>query len=169
MGKAVEIEDISDGIVVLRHSSALFLVVADSRLDLVDHAHFMRKGFMRLPSGTSHGSSLLEHLVNLLQAQTLGLRDDEKGEQETQEKCTAPDKEHFDFQIRLRLVHHVGSDHGNNTVPEPVRSSGNGDTFRSDGQRVDLANNYPGSWAPGHGKSGDVEAGEDDKAKAPRI
>jgi len=157
----MEIVEISDGIVVLRHSSALLLVVADSRLDLIDHAHFMRKGVMRLPFGTSQGGSLLEHLVNLLQTQTFGLRDDEKGEQETQEECTAPDEKDFNFQITLRLIDHVGSDYGNDTIPEPIRSSCNGDTLSSDGQRIDFADDYPGSRAPGHGKSCDVEARED--------
>ena len=47
---------------------------------------------------------------------------------------TTPDEEHARSQISFIFVDHVGGNDGNNSVPQPVRGGGKGDTSRSDGQ-----------------------------------
>lgn len=44
---------------------------------LIRHAHLRRKSLVRSPSGAGAWCRLLEHLVNLLQAETFGLGDKE--------------------------------------------------------------------------------------------
>lgn len=140
------------------------LEVADCRLLLINHTHFMSKSVMRLPFGTSHGSRFLKHLVDLLQRQPLGLGNNEKGKHEAQNESAAPDKEDLDCQITLILVHNVWGDDGNDTVPEPVRGRCKSDALGANGEWIDLADDDPRSRTPGGGKGSDVEASEYDQA-----
>ena len=124
-------------------------------------------------------SSLLHHLVDLLQGQTLGLGDEEVGVDKGTGAERAPDEEDLGAQVALVVVYHVRGDDRNDlysvsrsalensniedqmgtyAVPQPVRSSGQGDTTRSDRQREDLADHDPGAWTPGAGEEEDVDA-----------
>lgn len=159
-----------DGRGILSSGDSTLLVVANGGFNLgLSQTHLVRKGVMRLPLGTSHGGRLLKHLVDLLQTQTLGLRNDEVGEQDTQEEGTAPDKKDFNTQVCLILVNHVWSDNCNDTVPKPVRGGCESHTLGADGKRVDFTDDNPSSRAPGCSKCRDVEASENDETDAPNI
>lgn len=49
---------------------------------LLSEVHLSGEGGVGLPLAGSTGSSLLEHLVDLLQCKTLGLRNEEVGEED---------------------------------------------------------------------------------------
>lgn len=133
------------------------------------------------------GGGLLEHLVDLLEGEALGLGDEEVGEGEGGAAEGAPHEEDLGAEVGLSLL---GTDEvwGDDTddlerllvicfvflfsrimwdvktyaVPEPVGGGGETDTARADGQREDLADDDPGAGAPGGGKEGDVDADEGD-------
>lgn len=140
---------------------------ANAGFDLVNHAHLMRKGVVRLPLGTGRGGGLLQHLVNLFQRETLRLWDEKVGEQQAQEEGTSPNEEDLHLQVSLVVVNHVWSDNRDHTVPEPVRGSGKSNTLGSNGQRVDFTNNNPSRGTPGGRKGGNVETGKNDETGTP--
>jgi hypothetical protein len=49
---------------------------------LASHVHGRRKGLVRLPLAGCAGSSLLQHLVDLLEGEALGLGDEEVGKED---------------------------------------------------------------------------------------
>jgi hypothetical protein len=122
--------------------------------------HRAGEGLSWLPLGRVAGSSLLEHLVDLLQGQALGLGDQEVGVDESAGAKTTPDEEDRGAQVALVLTNHVGGDDSNNRVPQPVGGSGQTDTARTDGQREDLANDNPCARSPGGGEEENEDGNE---------
>ena len=118
------------------------------------------KGGSGSPLGRVTGVGLLHHLVDLLERQTLGLRDEEVRVNKGGGAETEPDEEDGRPQVTLIGVNHVGGDNGNDSVPEPVGGGGESDTTRSDGEREDLANDDPGAGAPGGGEEEDEDGDE---------
>jgi hypothetical protein len=121
----------------------------------------LRKGRVRHPLGGLSGSALLHHLVDLLERQTLGLRNEEVGEEDAEGASGTPDEEHLRAEVALVLVNHVRGDVANDKVPEPVGGGGEGDTLSTDGKREDLADDDPSGRAPSGGEEKDVDAHED--------
>lgn len=131
-------------------------------LHVVTSVHLSSKGGSGLPAGRSTGSGLLHHLVDLLERQTLGLGDEEVGVDESASAETSPDEEDGGLQVALVGTDHVGGDDGDDGVPQPVGSSGQSNTTRSDRQREDLTNDNPGTRTPGGGEEEDEDGDEGD-------
>lgn len=72
---------------------------------------------MRNPLGRSAGGALLQHGVDLLQSETLGLGHEEVCVDEAQTAQTAPDVEDLGSKVSLVGVNHVRSDDGDDAVP----------------------------------------------------
>lgn len=146
-------------------------------------AHLAGKSAVRHPRRTLPWYGLLEHLVNLFQAQAFHLGDHEVGEQDAERAQGAPEEEDFGTQVCLArsIAYQVWSYYGNDlihperlatrgispakggmayTVPEPVARSGETHGSRSDRQGKDLAHNDPRRRTPAHGEHGNVEADE---------
>ena len=79
------------------------------------HAHLGCEGGGRPPLGGGTRGSLLHHLIDLLEGQTLGLRDEEEGVDEGAGAEATPDEENAGAEVALIGVDHVGSDDGNDT------------------------------------------------------
>ncbi|KFZ18290.1 hypothetical protein V502_04170 [Pseudogymnoascus sp. VKM F-4520 (FW-2644)] len=153
---------------------------------LVGEVHLGGEGGVGDPLVGGAGGGLLEHLVDLLQGEALGLGDEEVGEGEGDAAEGAPHEEDLGAEVGLALL---GTDEvwGDDTddlerllvfvfwgfgrimwdgqtyaVPEPVGGGGETDTARADGQGEDLADDDPGAGAPGGGEEGDVDADEGD-------
>ena len=112
------------------------------------------------PLGGGAGSSLLHHLVDLLEGETLGLRDEEVGVDEGASAETTPDEEDGGLEVALVGADHVGGDDSDDGVPEPVRGGGEGNTTGTDGEREDLADDDPGAGTPGAGEEEDEDGDE---------
>ncbi|KFZ02513.1 hypothetical protein V500_00150 [Pseudogymnoascus sp. VKM F-4518 (FW-2643)] len=125
---------------------------------LVGEVHLGGEGGVGDPLVGGAGGGLLEHLVDLLQGEALGLGDEEVGEGEGDAAEGAPHEEDLGAEVGLALL---GTDE-TYAVPEPVGGGGETDTARADGQREDLADDDPGAGAPGGGEEGDVDADEGD-------
>lgn len=117
---------------------------------------------VRDPLGRSARGGLLHHLVDLLQSKTLGLGDEEVGVDKGASAERAPEEEDLGAEVALVRVDQVGGDDGDDAVPEPVGGGGESDTAGTDGQGVDLADDDPGTGAPGGSKEEDVDADECD-------
>lgn len=115
---------------------------------------------MRSPLGGVARIGLLQHGIDLLECQTLGLGDQEEGVNEAACAQTSPHVEDLGAQVGLVRVHHVGSNDGNDAVPQPVGGSGEGNTSGADLQRVNFTNEHPRAGAPGRGEEEDVDADE---------
>lgn len=100
---------------------------------------------MRDPLGRGAGRRLLEHAVDLLEGQALGLGDEEIRVDEAGGAERAPDVEDLGAEVALVLVDHVRRDDGDDAVPEPVAGGREGDAAGAHGQGVDLADYDPGS------------------------
>lgn len=143
---------------------------------LIGKTHFIGEGGVGLPLGRGAGSGLLHHLIDLLQSQPLGLRDEEVGVNKGAGAERAPDEEHLGAQVALVIVDHVGGNNGNDlgvksasypkcrdvwvkayAVPEPVGRGRESDTAGTDRQREDLADHDPGTRTPGAGEEEDVD------------
>ena len=85
---------------------------------LVDETHLVGEGRVGLPSSGGARSSLLHHLVDLLQGQALGLGDKEVGVDESASAERAPDEEHLGTEVALVSVNHVRGDDGNDLEPD---------------------------------------------------
>ena len=120
-------------------------------------------GLMGHPAGGGAGRGLGHHLVDLLERETLGLGDEEVGEEQAADTGGTPDEENLGTEIALTGVNHVGSDVTDNEVPEPVGGGGESDTLGTDREREDLADNDPSSGTPGGGETEDVDADEHDE------
>lgn len=140
-------------------SGATALDVLDDRLVEVAASS---EGGAGLPLGGGTGGGLLQHPVDLLKGQTLGLRDKEVGIDEGAGAQAAPDEEDRGLQVALILSDHVRGDDGDDGVPQPVGGSGQTNTAGSDGQREDLANDNPGARAPGGSEPEDRDGNEGD-------
>jgi hypothetical protein len=70
----------------------------------VDLLAVLSERLVRLPLGRGARSRLLQHLVDLLQGQALGLGDEEEREQEAERASAAPDKEHLGLEVALIRV-----------------------------------------------------------------
>ena len=117
---------------------------------------------MRDPLGRGSRSRLFEHLVDLLQSQTLGLghqneRVDKGGSAET-----TPNEEDGGSQVSSVLADHVGGDDGDDGVPEPVGGGRQGNTSGSNGQGEDFTNQDPGTRTPSGGEEEDEDSDEGD-------
>lgn len=131
---------------------------------LLGEMHLGGESGVGLPLSGGTGSALFQHLIDLLQSKTLGLGNEEEGEEEGDDAETAPHEEDLGAQLgRVRLVgNEVRSDDTDDAVPEPVGGGGETDTTGTDGEREDLANDDPGARTPGNGEGGDVQADESD-------
>ena len=77
---------------------------------LVDETHISREGRVRHPlAGVARGS-LLEHAVDLLERETLGLRDKQVRVHEADGAEGAPDEEDLGAEVALVFADHVGGD-----------------------------------------------------------
>jgi hypothetical protein len=88
---------------------------------LLGEVHLVGEGRVRLPLARGAGSGLLQHLVDLLKGKTLGLRDEEVGEEEGDAAKTTPHEEHIGAHVgRVGLVgDEVRGDDSDDAVPEP--------------------------------------------------
>merc|ERR1712137_443333 len=120
------------------------------------------EGGGRLPLGGSAGSGLLHHLVDLLEGQTLGLRNEEVGVDERTSAEASPHEEDAGLEVALIDADHVRGDDSDDSVPEPVGGGGKGNTTGADREREDLANDDPGTRTPGAGKEEDEDGDEGD-------
>jgi hypothetical protein len=124
--------------------------------------HVRSESGMRLPPSRGTGSSLLEHAIDLLERKTLGLGDEEVSVDESAGAKTTPDEEDLGTQVTLVGTDHVGSDDGDDAVPEPVGGGGEGNPTRADGEREDLADDDPSAGTPGGGEEEDEDTDECD-------
>merc|ERR1712113_425267 len=108
-------------------------ILSDVGLKLLTLHHRAGVGGSWSPLGGGTRGSLLHHLVDLLKRKTLGLRNQEVGVDE----CASAQ-----------------------TSPEPVGSGGKTDTTGTDREREDLANDDPGTRAPGGGEEEDEDSDE---------
>lgn len=120
------------------------------------------KGIVRSPLGGVARVGLLQHGIDLLQRQTLGLGDQEVSVNEAACAQTSPNVKDLGAEVGLVRVHHVWSNNGNDAVPQPVGRGGEGNTSGTDLQRVDFTNEHPRARAPGGGEEEDVDADEGD-------
>jgi hypothetical protein len=88
---------------------------------LLDQVHLARKRAVGLPLARSAGSALLEHLVDLLESETLGLGDEEVGEEEGDAAETSPHEEDVGAELGRvgALSNEVGGDDTDDAIPEP--------------------------------------------------
>lgn len=135
-----------------------------SDLTMLGHAHLVGESGSRSPTSRLARSNLLEHLVNLLKGQTLGLRDEEVSVDTSAGAESTPDEENLGTEVALTLclANHVRSDGGDDCVPEPVGCGRETNTTRTDWQREDLTNQDPSAGTPGRGEEGDGETDEGD-------
>lgn len=68
------------------------------------------KGTMRHPLGGGAWGGLLEHLVDLLERQTLCLRDEKPGEEDAGGAGGAPNEKDLGLEVALFGIYHVGGD-----------------------------------------------------------
>lgn len=89
---------------------------------LLSQVHLASESGVGLPLAGGAGSALLKHLVDLLESETLGLRDEEEGEDEGDAAETAPHEE--DVGAKAGGVgavgNEVGGDDSDDAVPEPA-------------------------------------------------
>lgn len=131
-------------------------------LNVVTSTHGLGKGLMGPPLGRLAGSNLLHHLINLLQRQSLGLGNEEVAVDKGACAETTPDEEDGGLEVTAVLTDHVGGNDSDDGVPEPVGGGGETDTTGSDGEREDLADDDPGTRAPGGSEEEDEDGDEGD-------
>lgn len=71
---------------------------------LTRQAQLTRKSTMRLPACAFHGTDFLQHLIDLLQAETFHLWDEEECEDDGQDTERAPQEEDFGAKIGVSLA-----------------------------------------------------------------
>jgi hypothetical protein len=135
-----------------------------SNFTMLGHAHLISESSSRSPASRVTRSNFLQHLINLLKRQPLGLRDEEVSVDASAGAQSTPDEENLGTEVTLTLglANHVGSDGGDDCVPEPVAGGRETDTAGTDGQREDLADQDPSAGSPGGCEKGDGEADEGD-------
>ena len=77
-------------------------------------------GLMRRPLGRGARRRLGQHLVDLLERETLGLSDHDVREERGEDSSRAPDEEHLAAKVGLVGRHEVRGDDGDDAVPEPI-------------------------------------------------
>jgi hypothetical protein len=131
-----------------RARSDLGLLVALDVLEVTsvaaDLASLGGKSRGRAPLGRVTGRGLGQHLVDLLERETLGFRDEEDRVDEAAEARATPDEEDGRAHVAAVLADHVRGDDGNDGVPEPVGGGRKTDTARTDRKREDFADEDPG-------------------------
>ena len=131
-----------------RVRSDLGLLVALDILEVTsvaaDLASLGGKSRGRAPLGRVTGRGLGQHLVDLLERETLRFRDEEDRVDEAAEARATPDEEDGRAHVAAVLADHVRGDDGDDGVPEPVRGGRETDTARTDRKREDLADEDPG-------------------------
>lgn len=143
---------------MLDFGSDLFVGVVSS----LGHAHLLGEGDMRLPACRCTRSRLGEHLVDLLEGQSLGLWDKEVRVDECACAQATPDPEDVRAEIALIRGGHVWGDDGDDGVPEPVGGGGESDTTGADGEREDFTNEHPSTRTPCRGEEEDKDGNEGD-------
>jgi hypothetical protein len=135
-----------------------------SNFTMLGHAHLISESSSRSPASRVTRSNFLQHLINLLKRQPLGLRDEEVSVDASAGAQSTPDEENLGTEVTLTLglANHVGSDGGDDCVPEPVAGGRETNTAGTDGQREDLADQDPSAGSPGGCEKGDGEADEGD-------
>ena len=150
---------------------------------LAREAHLGREGAVRDPLAGGAGVGLLEHAVDLLEREALGLGDEDVGVHEADGAEGAPHEKHLRAQVPFIGTDHVRCDDGDDlegwwsgradlgrgfggfmtyAVPEPVGGGGEGHAAGADGEGEDLADQHPRARAPGRGEEEDVDADEGD-------
>ena len=127
---------------------------------LLGEAHVGSEGAVGDPLGGVARGGLLEHAVDLLEGEALGLGDEEVAVEEADGAEGAPDEEDLGSEVALVLANHVGGDDGDDAVPQPVGGGRETDTAGADGDGEDLADDDPRAGAPGRGEEEDVDADE---------
>lgn len=130
------------------------------KLSVLVDTHLLGVGVLWSPFGGCSWRSLLQHSVDLFECEPLGLWDEKVSVKEASSAERSPEEEDLRFEVSLGLADKVWGDDGNDTVPQPVGSSGESDTSRSDWQREDLSNDDPGTWSPSRCKEEDVNGDE---------
>lgn len=115
---------------------------------------------MRDPLGGGSRSRLFEHLVDLLQGQTLGLGHQDERVDEGGSAETTPDEEDGRSQVSSVLADHVGGDDCDDGVPEPVGSGRQSNTSGSNRQGEDFTDQDPGTRTPSGGEEEDEDGNE---------
>ena len=136
------------------------LLVREVRAGLVVGLASVRRA--RDPLARLARGRLLEHAVDLLERETLGLWDEEVRIDEGTRAEGAPEEEDGRTEVGLVGTDKVRSDDGDDRVPEPVRGRRERNTSGSDGEREDLANENPSTRAPGRSKEEDEDGNEGD-------
>jgi hypothetical protein len=121
---------------------------------LLAEVHVLGEGGVGLPLARRTGSSLLQHLVDLLEGEALGLRNKEVGEEEGDAAKTAPHEE--DVGAELGRVGTVGDevwgDDSNDAVPEPVRSLESISKWSWDSTLLKLTVDHARGWSGGRSR-----------------
>jgi len=130
---------------------------------LLRKTHIGREGAVWHPLGRVSGGSLLEHAIDLLERQTLGLGNQEVSVDNAAKAKRAPDEEDLGAEVAVFLTDHVGGDDSDDAVPEPVGGGRETDTTGTDGDGEDFSNHNPGCGTPGGGEEKDVDADECDE------
>ena len=73
---------------------------------------------VRDPLGGVARRSLFKHAIDLLQAKTLGLGDEEVREENAGRTCGAPDEEDLGLEVAVFGVHEVRRDEADDEVPD---------------------------------------------------
>ena len=72
----------------------------------------------------------------------------------------SPHEEDVGLEIASVLTNHVRRNDGDDGIPQPIRSSGESNATRADGNREDFASNNPCTRAPGGSEAENVDANE---------
>lgn len=91
----------------LRLLSRVNALLAMHGRTLLKEAHLSSEGRVRNPFAGVAGADLLKHFVDLLEGETLGLRDKEVGKQNTDDAEGAPHEEDLGAQVGILLVDEV--------------------------------------------------------------
>ena len=141
----------------------LSLSVLGNLHSLLGQSHISSESAVWDPLARVSWRCLLEHAINLLKRQSLGLGDEEVRVDEAGKAEGSPDEEDLGLEVRVLLTDHVGGDDGDDAVPEPVGGSRETDTTGADRDREDLTDDDPGSGTPGGGEEEDVDADKGDE------
>jgi len=113
----------------------------------------------------SNDGRLAVQQIDLLQRQTLGLRDEEVREDKASNTSGTPDEEHLNSKIRsldsigtcCRRVDKVWGGITNSKVPEPVACDSQRHALSANAEGEELSGEHPDNRAPGGGKEGNVK------------
>jgi hypothetical protein len=83
---------------------------------LLHKTHFGGECGVGNPGARLAGGDFLQHPVDLFEGETLGLRDEEVGEEHGDDAEGAPHEEDLGREVRVLLVDEVGGNNGNNLL-----------------------------------------------------